>query len=302
MKISFSSSTEFAVSSFYDLICIAYAIETEAVTRYEFLENEMKKRGSLDIAKTFQNLMQQEVQHVEDVKVWAEKHHYTLPVAKGFSWKLPAEFNESWQEVVNSTLLTPYKALAIAVQNEERAFAFYTYISAHAQTPDIREAAEKMAHEELEHAMHLRKLRRREFHLMKKHQHHIPHTLPARLEEFEQQVGTMHQHCQDRYQAVVKQLHILNEASSAELLTRLANELSPAARPHETEEPTPDLTHKTARDLLLQAQAPLENFIEFCEFVIEKTPCEDILLRAHSVLEQAISHLSRLAFQQERLD
>ena len=61
-----------------------------------------------------------------------------------------------------SAALTPYKALTIAVQNEERGFAFYSYIAAHIEDAGGgRNAAEQLAREELRHAALLRRERRR---------------------------------------------------------------------------------------------------------------------------------------------
>lgn len=302
MKKSFSPTTEFAVSSFHDLICLAHAIETEAVKRYECLKNEMEKRNSKDTAQTFQSLMEQEIQHIEEVQSWAKQHQLDLPNQDGFSWKLPPEFSDSWDEVAHSTLLTPYKALAIAVKNEERTFAFYAYISAHAQSREVADAAEKMAHEELEHAMELRKHRRREFHLMTKNHPATRHTLPAHLDDFTKQVHEAQQQQKAIYHAIAHQLLALNDTSSADLLTTLASEFAPTSTPEGEGRTADTQAGQTSRDLLRQAQAPIESFIEFCDFVTEKTPSEDILLQAQSVLEQAITHLSRLTFQNERLD
>jgi hypothetical protein len=55
-------------------------------------------------------------------------------------------------------------ALAIAARNEERAFAFWSYVAAFAEKSDIKKAAEAMAGEELRHVAMLRKERRRTYH------------------------------------------------------------------------------------------------------------------------------------------
>jgi hypothetical protein len=52
----------------------------------------------------------------------------------------------------------------MAVRNEERAFAFWSYVAAHAEAPEIRRAAEAMAHEELGHVSILRRERRKAYH------------------------------------------------------------------------------------------------------------------------------------------
>ena len=60
--------------------------------------------------------------------------------------------------------MTPYRALAMAVRNEERAFAFWSYVAGFAKDPEIKKAAEAMAREELGHVAILRKERRRAYH------------------------------------------------------------------------------------------------------------------------------------------
>ena len=52
----------------------------------------------------------------------------------------------------------------MAVRNEERAFAFWSYVAGFATDPEIKKAAEAMAHEELGHVATLRKERRRAYH------------------------------------------------------------------------------------------------------------------------------------------
>jgi len=73
-------------------------------------------------------------------------------------WELPENFDE---EEARSHLLTPYRALAIAVRNEERAFAFFTYLAANAENEDVRRLAEQSAKDELDHAAVLRRERRK---------------------------------------------------------------------------------------------------------------------------------------------
>jgi rubrerythrin len=52
----------------------------------------------------------------------------------------------------------------MAVRNEERAFAFWSYVAAFAKDPEIKKAAEAMASEELGHVAALRRERRRAYH------------------------------------------------------------------------------------------------------------------------------------------
>ena len=57
----------------------------------------------------------------------------------------------------------------MAVQNEERAFAFWSYMAASAKDSDIKSASEAMAREELGHVATLRRERRRAYHRERSH-------------------------------------------------------------------------------------------------------------------------------------
>ena len=81
------------------------------------------------------------------------------------SWEGPATFDaQTISEITSSSLMTPYRALSMAVRNEERAFAFWSYVAAHAGQGELKRAAETMARQELEHVAKLRKERRRAYH------------------------------------------------------------------------------------------------------------------------------------------
>ena len=57
--------------------------------------------------------------------------------------------------------VTAYRMLAIAVRNEQRAFAYFAYVAAHAADRELRQLAEDLAHERLGHAATLRRERRK---------------------------------------------------------------------------------------------------------------------------------------------
>lgn len=144
-----------------ELTGLAAAMEAEAVARYEQLAAEMERQGESVLAATFRTLLEEERHHDAQVAAWSLEATGAPPAAA--RWRLPADIARSWQEVADSALLTPYRALAIAVLNEERGFAFYTYIAAHAQDDGIRVCAERLALEEMGHAATLRRLRRRAY-------------------------------------------------------------------------------------------------------------------------------------------
>lgn len=60
--------------------------------------------------------------------------------------------------------MTPYEAFSLAVRNSERAFAYWTHVSAHAPDPELRAEAEQAARIEMDHVKELRAGRRCAFH------------------------------------------------------------------------------------------------------------------------------------------
>lgn len=153
-------TSDFEVATLAELVGIANAIEKESVARYELLADEMRRRDETDTADAFGIMAREEAGHVEDVARWADSLGEDVPPSADFVWRLPPDLAAGWDQVVGSSLLTPYRAYAIAVDNEERAFAFYAYVAAWAEDSRIAAEAEKLAHEELRHAAKLRTLRR----------------------------------------------------------------------------------------------------------------------------------------------
>ena len=146
------------------LVAVANAIEEEAVRRYELLAKLMERRGEVATAAAFRVMLEEERRHATAVHRWAESVGKPASVAKAFEWRLPVDLSSSWDEISASALLTPYRAFAMAVENEHRAFSFYAYLAAHAENEEIRVEAEKLGAEELRHAALLRRWRRRAYH------------------------------------------------------------------------------------------------------------------------------------------
>ncbi len=146
------------VSSPDQLLAVAHAMEVEAGRRYRELTEYMTQQAHQDLAELFGFLARLEGKHAEEI---AERGRALLGTAIDpglVTWELPEYFDD---EEARSRLLTPYRALAIAVRNEERAFAYYSYLAAHAEDARVRELAEQGAKDELEHAALLRRERRK---------------------------------------------------------------------------------------------------------------------------------------------
>lgn len=146
------------IGSVAEMLAVATAMEDEAGRRYRQMAERMRLQGQQTLAALFIFLAGIEERHAAQLRRRSEHMIGRLPETAAVAWELPEKFEE---EEGRSYLLTPYTALAIAVRNEDRAFAFFAYLASHATTPAIRQLAEELAKDELEHAALLRRERRR---------------------------------------------------------------------------------------------------------------------------------------------
>jgi len=148
-----------------ELFALAHAMENEAANRYGELAEDMRRQNKDDLASVFTQLAVAEREHVESVARWSQSRRAKAPDPTLVRWEGPEIFDEDTAtELKTSRLMTPYRALAMAVRNEERAFAFWSYLAAYSEDPEIKKASETMAREELDHVALLRKERRRAYH------------------------------------------------------------------------------------------------------------------------------------------
>lgn len=150
-----------AVESMDELLALARAMEQEAITGYVALAERMRHEDRPDLAAVFEALTKEEEGHLGNVDRWIEQADVAIPPVKPLQEPM---FDDEGAALVAPELLNSYRAFSMAVRNEERAFVFWTYVSAHAPSEEIRQAAERMAREELGHVATLRRERRRAFH------------------------------------------------------------------------------------------------------------------------------------------
>ncbi len=113
-----------------EVMSLAAAMERKTAERYTHLAAEMRGRGDHGVAATFEAMVEEERDHLAAIERWSQKATQQPSGTASDTWELPAEFARSWDEVRESAVLTPYQALGMAVINEERGFAFYSYIAA----------------------------------------------------------------------------------------------------------------------------------------------------------------------------
>ncbi|AJD46150.1 MULTISPECIES: ferritin family protein [Rhizobium] len=154
------------IQSMLDLLTTARSMEQEAVAGYQALSERMLKDGKAELASVFDRLAAEEQGHLGMIEQWSAQTGIPFETAP-----LPDQhglFDDEGAGIVAPQMLSAYRAFSIAVRNEERAFVFWTYVAAHAPTPEMRSAAERMAREELGHVATLRQERRRAFHALRR--------------------------------------------------------------------------------------------------------------------------------------
>ncbi len=246
------------------LVQIARAIEDEAVRRYEQLAKLMDDRGEPAVAEAFRAMRDEELSHVVAVDRWAAALGDPVPAAEEFEWRLPADLSSSWDDVAGSALLTPYRAFAVAVENEERAFAFYSYLAARAGDEQVRAEAEKLGVEELRHAALLRRWRRRAYHRERRSRQ----PGPVRIESV----------------AMLREFLAQQEAEIAAAHLALAQRLERAG-----EDP---------RHLLVDAQKPLEALADVLEAVMATAEGE-LFDEAAAAMAGVIERITRISLRED---
>ena len=157
-----TESDPWEVASMNELLALARSMEQESIDGYVALAARMRSMDRPDLAVVFEKLIVEEEGHLAKVDDWQEASGQPREAMIH-----PPEdvFDDEGASMVAPDMLSAYRAFSMAVRNEERAFAFWTYVAAHAKSDAIRNAAERMAHEELGHVAKLRSERRRAFHV-----------------------------------------------------------------------------------------------------------------------------------------
>jgi len=279
------------------LVGVANAIEREAVQRYEMLADIMERRGETATAEAFRTMLAEEREHVATVERWAASLGEPIPDTTQFEWRLPQDLSKSWHEVSRSARLTPYRAFAIAVDNEQRAFALYSYLAADATDPKVAAQAERLAVEELQHASRMRRHRRQAWHRERRVAGEAQPAivsasmLHALLARHESAIVACHR-------AIAEKLRALGDAESAQLLEQLAATPTRAPDPAATSAYTAPVSANPVH-LLTAAQAPLEALSETLEAAMRTTEGE-LFAEVEKALANVIARLSRISLQTER--
>jgi len=138
-----------AIESAAELYVHAMAIEREAAARYGEFATRMADQGNEELARVFGRLAAFESEHLKALQ--RRTDGVALPrLAADYRW-LDAGAPETAAHDLIFRLMTPRQALAIALQAEKRARAFFQHVQREAGDPALRALAKEMAAEEAEH-------------------------------------------------------------------------------------------------------------------------------------------------------
>ncbi|WP_298232396.1 ferritin family protein [uncultured Azohydromonas sp.] len=280
------------------LIGVANAIERESMRRYDALADLMQRRGDAATAEAFRAMRDEERAHVDAVEYWAGTLGEPVPDTADFKWRLPPEMASAWSDVAGSALLSPYRAYAIAADNEQRAFALYSYLASQASDPAVAAQAERLALEELRHASLMRRWRRKAWHRERRQLQAPPPTVPTQ-EALDSLLAQREAGIARRHRAVAAALRAQGDEESARLLE---DELSGAPLPPSAGEAASyeDTIHgASVVSLLVRAQEPLEALSETLEGIMRSSEGR-LFTAAETALARVVRRLGRLALQIER--
>src|SRR5690606_23077900 len=280
------------------LVGIAASIERESVRRYAALAATMERRGELATAAAFRVMLEDERAHADAVARWAESLGEPIPEPGTFSWQLPPDLSDAWDETAGSALLTPYRAFAIAVDNEQRAFALYSYLAARATDPRVRLEAERLGIEELRHAALTRRWRREAWHRQRRQTGgEAPSGDVSIVSAGELRTFLAHREAAiaGSHRVLAARLRALGDDEAARLLDELVG--LPSIPPSGAAAPTADLPDSADPvHLLVAAQKPLEALSESLEAVM-RTAGGTLFDEAEKALVSVVTRLARIAVQ-----
>ena len=151
-----------SIASLDELFSIGHALGKNTVIFCDRLAQEMKACGNDDTGQVFEALAIRERGRLDVIQQLAERVGADVEGDIDDIWQEQVLRGELAREIAdNPYLMTPYRALRLAVANKERIFEILTTLVANLNDDIIRPHAEALAHKELEEITELRLRRRR---------------------------------------------------------------------------------------------------------------------------------------------
>ena len=293
-----------------DLMSIALHAEREAIRRYIRLAEDMRRHGNQEAASLFERMIEEEREHERLIEEWAQLEGIQLRTDIGpVVWEDPQVPTVYDLEAVEPAYSSPYRALAFAVHNEERAFHFYAQVAATADHENVREYAETLAREELGHAALLRTMRRRAWRAEREAGRDEPDIDPAIIHTLADLFAVAHsaEHCLADNLAVLadkrpelEKIGAAMHGTMADIEARLNAAGEPGEAAARAVEAIEDYKGKTASisddpDALLQRlRSDSDRCFAFYDTVVTHARDEAVMLAAQKLSESVLSRIDLL--------
>jgi rubrerythrin len=211
-----------------ELMAVGMAAEREAAVHYGDCAATMAAAGNTEAAATLRWLQLEKQNHGETLARRAVELGLAPRAVAPQAAVVPTLDQMADEDLYT---VTAHRMLAIAVRNEQRAFAYFAYVAAHAADPELRQLAEDLAHERLGHAATLRRERRKAWRRVRRG--HGCRPLPQSHCELRSLASRLEGSMAARHGALAEAATALGDLASAEVLRSVAAEaagLFPAAR------------------------------------------------------------------------
>ncbi len=205
----------------------------------------------------------------------------------------PAVFHD--EDLGASRLVTPYAAYSLAVRNQERAFAFWTHVSANSPDPEVRSEAERLARAEIVRVKSLRTARRQAFHAGRR-----PALPPEALrtlsvEELRRSAGETENAIAELHGRIAALLADAGDPRAPTMAAIAVDERDRAERLGAGAAPDQrDDLPRDAESLVALATERLEAAVEFYLAAAEASQREEVVSLAQDLADRGIQRLSRL--------
>jgi rubrerythrin len=149
------------ITTMIDFLARALAIEREAAARYLQFADQMLVHENPRVAAAFEQLARRESEHHAQLQARARAHSFSLGDMKPWEYRwIDPESAQAAPLGEVHYLMSPWHALGIALENEERARRFFESVAAHEGCPaEVRSLARELASGEAQYAAALAELR-----------------------------------------------------------------------------------------------------------------------------------------------
>jgi rubrerythrin len=213
-----------------NLAHLTVAVERETTATYCRLAEDMKRLHNPEAVQIFERLVEIEHGYEAEIANWAREldldmdqepdldHAWT---SSGSDGRSPAAKTED--RAATDLVLTPWQALNMAVQRQQETFEYFSDLAASARDDTVRQQAEKIASQTLEHISLLRLERRQAWRSKERTRLDavIGLDIPLTLATFEAASGKLFSALRQRYLEIATLTYPVNKDAAA-LLRGLA--------------------------------------------------------------------------------